>query len=307
MNKTISPTLDVLQTFLSASSLRSFTAAADELGLTRAMVSKRIAQLEAYVGAPLFHRTTRRVDLTAAGDLLRETLQPSLVGIERGLDAVRDLRTSPSGLVRVTAPISWGQCVLAQLLPRLLDAHPLIEIELNLTDRLVDLAAERFDVAFRMIAAPDQDTVAVPSAPLVRKLYASKAYLSQHSAPRHPRALAAHQLMTYWSHAIREPLLLTRESTSAMIEASSRYRANSTEAVLAATLAGSCIGVLPSYLITGRSAAQALVQVLPSWQVKSQFGESILAVGLPDRIRQARCRAFLDFVRSALSRHSGRP
>src|SRR6185503_7335482 len=100
--------LDVLKTFLRVAELKSFSAAADEAGIARGVVSKRVAQLERFVGQPVLARSTRRVELAPAGAVLAETLPRALHDIELGVEAVRELQHAPSGVLRITAPISWG-------------------------------------------------------------------------------------------------------------------------------------------------------------------------------------------------------
>lgn len=291
--------LDVLKTFLRVAELKSFSAAADEAGIARGVVSKRIAQLERFVGQAVLARSTRRVELTPAGALLVETLQRALHDIELGVEAVRELQRAPSGVLRITAPISWGQRMLCASLPRFLDAHPLLEVELVLSDGLLDLAAEHFDIGFRMSAAPDANLVAIPLATLERRLYAAPAHLREAGTPRRPAELAGRETMVYWSPTVREPLRLERGDELVTVASRSRFRANSPEAVLAATLAGRCIGVLPDYVARSLPPG-ALAPVLPRWRVRSKLGQHVYAVGAPERMRLARCRALLDFLREEI-------
>ncbi|HEV8689120.1 MAG TPA: LysR substrate-binding domain-containing protein [Ideonella sp.] len=289
--------LDVLRTFLRVAELKSFSSAAQELGIARGIVSKRVAQLERFVGQAVLARSTRRVDLTPAGTLLVETLQRALHDIELGVEAVRELQHAPSGVLRITAPISWGQRTLCASLPRFLDQHPLLEVELVLSDGVVDLAAERFDIGFRMSATHDANLVAIPFAALERRLYAAPAYLKQAGTPRRPADLAGRETMVYWSPTVQEPLRLERGDEVVIVAGRSRFRANSPEAVLAATLAGRCIGALPGY-VTATLPAGTIVPVLPRWRVRSKLGQHVYAVGMPERMRLARCRALLDFLRA---------
>jgi len=282
--------LEVLKTFLRVAELKSFSAAAEEAGVARGVVSKRIAQLERFVGQGVLARSTRRVELTPAGALLVETLQRALHDIELGVEAVRELQRAPSGVLRITAPISWGQRTLCASLPRFLDAHPLLEVELVLSDNLIDLAAERYDIGFRMTATHDPNLVAIPLASLERRLFAAPAYLREHGTPRRPADLAGRETMVYWSPTLREPLRLERGKELLTVESRSRFRANSPEAVLAATVAGRCIGVLPDYVVDTLPAGM-LAPVLPRWRVRSKLGDHVYAVGAPERMRLARqCR-----------------
>jgi len=293
--------LDLLKTFVRVAELKSFSAAADEAGVARGVVSKRIAQLEAAVGQPVLARSTRRVELTPAGELLVDTLRRAIDDIELGFVAVQELRALPSGVVRVTAPVSWGQCWLCPRIPRFLDMHPHIEVELVLSDSLMDLASERYDLGFRMTGAPDQNLVAISLEALTRHLCATTAYLRKHGEPSHPRDLAAHATMTYWSPTLQEPLRFEKAGEVITIASRGRFRANSPDAILAAVLAGSSMGVLPTYASERELAGGKLKVVLPEWKVKSRLGERIFAVGTPDRMRLARCKALVEFVRRELA------
>src|SRR5215831_3950522 len=155
----------------------SFTAAAQRLGLSKAAMSQRVAELERAAGVPLVRRTTRSVRLTEAGERLVESTRGAFAQIEQGFAGVRDLAGEPRGLLRVSAPVALGR---QQIVPRLADflrAHPQIRVELELSDRLVSLAQEGFDVALRHTAAPPDTHVAWPLCATRSWLVASRAYL----------------------------------------------------------------------------------------------------------------------------------
>lgn len=296
--------LETLRTFLRVAELRSFTAAGDEALLARGVVSRRIAQLEADIGQALFTRSTRRVDLTPAGELLVESLQRALHEIELGLESVRALRTAPGGLLRVTAPVSWGQRVLARRLPEFLAQFPHIEVEMMLDDTVADLAADRFDLGFRMSAVLGGDLVAIPIEPMRRRLYASADYAARNGMPLDPADLARHEVTLYWRASMPNPLRIDKYGRSHVIAKRYRYRANSPEAVLAAVLEGLCIGVLPDYM-GDALADRRLRPVLADWTLKSHLGDHVHAVGLRDRMQLARVHVLLDFLRRSAASADG--
>ena len=140
----------------------SFTAAAQRLGLSKAAMSQRVAELERAAGVPLVHRTTRSVRLTEAGERLVEATRGAFAQIEQGFAGVQDLVGEPHGVLRVSAPVALGR---QQIVPRLagfLRAYPQVRVELELSDRLVAMAQEGFDVALRHTAAPPDTHVAWP-------------------------------------------------------------------------------------------------------------------------------------------------
>src|ERR1700712_2594329 len=173
----------------------SFTAAAQRLGLSKAAMSQRVAELERAAGVPLVHRTTRSVRLTEAGERLVEATRAAFAQIEQGFAGVQDLVGEPHGVLRVSAPVALGR---QQIVPRLagfLRAYPQVRVELELSDRLVAMAQEGFDVALRHTAAPPDTHVAWPLCATRSWLVASRAYPRRAGAPETPADLAAHDCL----------------------------------------------------------------------------------------------------------------
>src|ERR1700743_1512279 len=170
----------------------SFTAAAQRLGLSKAAMSQRIAELERAAGVPLVRRTTRSVRLTEAGERLVEATRGAFAQIEQGFAGVQDLVGEPHGVLRVSAPVALGR---QQIVPRLagfLRAYPQVRVELELSDRFVAMAQEGFDVALRHTAAPPDTHVAWPLCATRSWLVASRAYLRRADTPPTPPHLGAH-------------------------------------------------------------------------------------------------------------------
>jgi len=175
----------------------SFTRAAQRLGLSKAAVSQRIAELERAVGVSLLARTTRSVRLTEAGRQLVEQTASSFAQIEHSLAGVRDLAARPHGLVRLSVPVALGRQHVAPQLESFLRAWPGIRIELDLSDRLVNLAHEGFDLAVRHTGAPPETHVAWKLCASRTLLVATPAYLRRRKAPAHPLDLAEHDCLPY--------------------------------------------------------------------------------------------------------------
>ena len=166
---------------------RSYTQAARRLGISKASVSMRIAELERAAGLPLVRRTTRSVGLTDAGLRLVDDTQGAFAQIEQSFGRVRDQAGQPRGLVRVTAPVALGRQRIAPTLPDFIRRYPEIRIDLDLSDRLINLAQEGFDLAIRHVEAPPDTHVAWTLCPTRSLLVASPDYLRRHGAPQHPR------------------------------------------------------------------------------------------------------------------------
>src|SRR5690349_13474203 len=175
----------------------SFTAAARRLGVSKAAMSQRIAELERAAGVPLVRRTTRSVRLTEAGERLVEATRDAYSAIEQGFAGVRDTGGEPHGLLRVSAPVALGRQQIVPRLPGFFRAHPRLRVELELSDRLVSLAQEGFDVALRHTAAPPDTHVAWPLCGTHSCLVATRAYLRRAGVPRAPRDLAGHECLHY--------------------------------------------------------------------------------------------------------------
>ncbi len=296
---------DMLTVFVRVAEHLSVSAAARELGLAKSVVSKRLAQLEAAAGATLLSRSTRRMALTPAGMVYLEFARRTLDAVQRAGEELRTLRTDLTGLIRVTAPVSWGQRVVGRLLPLFLAQNPGLEIELLLDDRLMDLAHEHIDIALRMSAAQSPDLVSISLTRLDWVICAAPAYLAAVTPPTQPEALAQHACLNYWRASRHDRWELTSAERTVAVQVSSRYRANHPEAVADAAVAGLGIALLPLYFVEREIAEGRLVRLLPEWSAKTEFGDAITAVALPDRVRFAKNQALLRFLRARLQPPGG--
>jgi DNA-binding transcriptional LysR family regulator len=268
--------------------LGSFTQAAQRLGLSKAAVSQRIAELERSVGVPLLQRTTRSVRLTEAGKQLVEETASGFVQIEQGLAAVRDLAEQPRGLLRVSAPVALGRQQVAPQLEAFLRAWPGIRVDLDLEDRLVNLAHEGFDLAVRHTSTPPDSHVAWKLCASRTLLVATPAYLRRRGLPEHPSELAAHDCVAYlrpgpavWPF---EQLLPARGGRAASeprrvrVMVSGALRVNNSEVLRDAVLAGLGIGLLPDFSAAAALKAGRLRELLPLWRPVGFFGEAVYAL-----------------------------
>ena len=288
---------DMLAAFVQVAEHLSVSAAALHLGTGKSVVSKRVAQLEAEVKATLFSRSTRRIALTAAGEAYLEFARRALVEVATAEERLRDLRTELTGQIRLTAPVSWGQHVLAKRLPEFMRQHPAITIELLLADRVMDIGYERIDIALRWTSTPPPELMAVPVAEVAWVIVAAPAYLEAAGVPGDPRDLAAHTCMAYWRESSDDAWTLVAGERRRQVSVHSRYHANNPEAVAHAALAGLGIAMLPLYLCADALADGRLVMVLPAWTPETKFGTGITAVAAPDRMRLTRNQVLLAFLR----------
>ena len=273
----------------------------------------RISELERVAGVLLVRRTTRSVGLTEAGQQMVSGMQPAFDRIIESYTAARDLVGTARGLVRLTAPVALGRQHLAPRIATFLKRFPDIHIELELTDRFVNLANEGFDLAVRHTSAPPETHVAWVLCDTRSVLVASPDYLQRRGVPAHPSDLTTHDCLLYLGeHAgswtfVRAARNIKRKSDERVgVNISGSLKANNSEVLRDALLAGLGIGLLPDFSLRNRaptlftscnalpgkagSAAPAgedevstlfsspLVQVLPDWQVQGFFGERIYAL-----------------------------
>lgn len=273
---------------------RSFTETARRLGMSKASASMRISELERSAGVLLVRRTTRSVGLTEAGQQLVNDMQPAFRRISESYSAARDLAGTPRGLIRLTAPVALGRQHLAPRIAAFLQQFPDIHIELELTDRFVNLANEGFDLAIRHTNTPPETHVAWVLCETRSQLVASPQYLTRRGTPVHPSELTAHDCLLYlrdshagsWTFARQGFSTGKGRTAGAEVErigvtVAGSLKANNSEVLRDALLAGLGIGLLPDFSlppgIDGNGAAP-LVQVLPDWQVQGFFGERIYAL-----------------------------
>ena len=293
---------DMLTAFLKVADRLSVSAAAHELGMDKSVVSKRVAQLENKVQATLFSRSTRKVALTPAGEAYVEYARRALAEMLAGEERLRALRSEVSGRIRMTAPVSWGQRVLAKQLPEFLRMHPSIEVELQLVDRMLDIGSERIDVALRWTVHSLQELSAVQIAPVGWLLAASPAYLAAHSVPSAPDDLRGHNCLCYWRDSADDVWSLRPAPQGApdlaaqQVRVGGRYHVDNPEAVAEAAMAGMGIALLPDYLCQDELASGRLLRVLPMWTPQTKFGSHIMAIGAPERMALARNRLLIAFL-----------
>ncbi|MGY0194238.1 LysR family transcriptional regulator [Leptothrix sp. BB-4] len=290
----------MLAAFLKVADSASVSRAARELDVGKSVVSKRVAQLEAQVGATLFARSTRRIALTPAGEAYADFARRALAEMAAGEERLRALRSELTGRIRLSATVSWGQRVLAGKLPEFLRLHPAIELELQLADRLVDVAYERIDIALRWSTTPPQGLACEPVAVVGWSIVATPAYLADAGTPQRPEDLARHSCLSYWREASDDLWTLAQAGAMAQVRVRGRYHVDNPEAVAEAALAGLGIALLPDYLCQSGLADGRLQRVLPGWTPQTKFGSLISAVSTAERLRLPRNQVLLGFLKQQL-------
>ncbi len=287
--------MDLNETLAFVSVVRSgsFTAAARSLGVPKATVSRRVARLEARLKARLLQRTTRRSTLTEAGQAYYERSLHAVLEIENAERVVADVSGKPSGTLRVTTSFDFGRDYLAAWLPEFHRRYADVRLELELTQRRVDLLAEGLDVAIRGGSLPDSALVARKLVESSLVLCASPAYLAQHVALRTPQALEQHQCLTPSAPGAPARFRLTGPKGTLEVESRGWLTANEFGVLRSAVLAGAGVGLLEETMIAGDLAEGRLQRVLPDYALS---GGGLFAVYPSSHHLSPKVRVFVDFL-----------
>jgi DNA-binding transcriptional LysR family regulator len=286
-----------LEVFKATAERLNFAAAARDLKLTRAMVSKHIGDLEARLGVRLFHRTTRRVSLTEAGRALAARAGAVIDAVNETEDAVRDLQTVLKGRLRVNAPVTFGAQQLAPLIARFLSDNPGVEIDLTLNDRAVDLVEEGYDIVIRIGVPADSSLIARRLAPARLMIVGSPDYLRRNGMPKAPADLKRHNCLGYAYWSLRDEWQLTSpRGKPERVKVSGSLVANNGDALRVAALEGVGLIQQPTFSICDDLRAGHLVQVLPEYTIRELTVHALYA---PGAAPNAKVRAFIDTLASA--------
>jgi DNA-binding transcriptional LysR family regulator len=279
------------QLFANVVQAGSLSAAGREMGISPAMVSKRMARLEARLGARLVHRTTRKLSLTQSGEQFHADVVVILRQIHEAEARITGERHEPHGPLIVSAPTSFGRLHVAPHIGEFLAGFPAVLLELNLTDAFVDLVADRVDLAIRIAPEVPPGLAAHRLATSRRILCASPAYLERSGAPEGIADLARHRLL---AASGQFPWRLTDGRRRQLINGTSHVRTNSSEIVRELALAGVGIALRSLWDVSGALAAGTLCQVLPVWEGPRDLG--IYAVHLPSPLVSPAILAFIEFL-----------
>jgi DNA-binding transcriptional LysR family regulator len=288
----------------------SYTAAAARLGVSKAAMSQRIAELERAARVSLVQRTTRSVRLTEAGQRLVDDTRASFEQIEHSFAQVRDLAGVPSGLLRVTAPVAFARQQLAPRLADFLREYPEVRIELDMSDRLSSLATEGFDLAIRHTARPPDTHVAWTLCSTHSVLVASKTYLRRAGTPKTPADLQDHNCLHYlraqdtptWTLARVKPKAKENANNERItVPVTGQLAANNSEALREAALTGLGIALLPDFSAQASLQQGKLMQVLPDWQPVGAFAEQLYAIRPYSPHVPRAVTAFVDYLRQSLA------
>jgi DNA-binding transcriptional LysR family regulator len=298
------PDFEGLAIFAKVVELRSFAAASVELSLSKATVSKAVSRLEQRLGARLFNRTSRRLALTDAGQKLSARAARLLADGEAAENEALAQSMAPRGLVRLAVPMTFGVKSVAPILPDFLAAYPDVSIDLHLSDAMVDLIGEGFDMGLRIASLPDSSLIARRLCAMPRYTVASPDYLKRHGRPTHPMHLAQHKCLGYAYLSTPDIWHYTNaKGEQASVRPAGPLRVNNGEALMPALLAGLGIADLPDFIVGDAIASGEVEVILQGWH---QTEGSVHLVTPPGGPRPARVEVLADFLAKHFSKAKGR-
>ncbi|TGG91747.1 LysR family transcriptional regulator [Natronospirillum operosum] len=289
---------DDLRTFCAVAEAEGFSAAANRLGIGKAAVSKAIKRLETQLETQLFHRSTRRISLTEAGEAYYHHARLAIQQLDAAADAVYSLGQEPRGRIKLTAPMSIGLAQITPIVAEFLAQFPGLSIDLHLDDDRVDLIGGGFDLAIRVGSLPDSDMMARQLGFLDSVLVASPEYLARRGWPSGPSCLADHECLVYSNERYAEEWVFQRHGATQAVDITPRFRVNSAIALHRAAVLGGGIARLPRYLARESLQTDSLVLLLADYRLEAQP----LHVVYPERhFIPAKVRVLVNFIQDKLA------
>ncbi len=279
--------------FIAVAEQGSFSAAARQLGMSVAQVSRNVRELESQLQVLLLQRSTRQLHLTAAGEFYLAQCRPLLHGLQQARQQLLDLQSQPSGPLKVTAPVFYGETVLAPVLHQFLLRYPQLQLELDLSNQQRDLVRDGFDCAIRLGQLTDSGLQARKLGSRQLYLAASPAYLQQHGTPEDVAALARHQCLVGTVECWR----FMQDGQPLQIRPAPYLKCNSGVALTDAALKGLGIAQLPHYYLLAHLQQGTLVELLPQLQPKD---DGIWALYPANQHLPHKVRLLLDFLQQQL-------
>jgi LysR family transcriptional regulator for bpeEF and oprC len=293
-----------MRSFVRVADLHSFTKAADALGISRAVISTHVADLEKHLRCQLFHRTTRRVGLTPDGAQYLERCQRILADVEAADEALRGTRLKPQGRLRVDVPVVFGRS-LTPALPRFQARYPDLQLEVQFNDRKIDLIAEEVDVVVRVGAVREPQLIARRAVTTRLITCAAPQYLRAHGAPQTPEALPSHKLIALLGASNHRPhkWIFQHGKLRKQLSLPFSVAFNSVEACVQAAIRGAGIMQAMDLVVAEALVSGKLEAILQTW---SAPGASVSVVSRSALRDSAKIRVFADFASELLQQYRSR-
>ena len=285
--------IDQIRAFVATAQTGSFTAAADQMGISNRLTSKYVAELEARLGVRLLQRTTRRVGLTPAGEDLLTRAPALLDDFDTVLNEITESSKGLSGTLRVSAPITFGEIYVVGMLARFAAAHPEVSVDLRLDDRYLDLASEGLDLTFRL-GHFDQASLKVRRLGEFRSvLVASPDYLARYGTPATPEDLSNHACIVDMNRRNPRRWMFRKDGSETIANVTGRFHVNSASAAVALATSGIGLAYVPSFALRGAVKSGDLIALFDEY--RSESGP-VGAAYLEGRTLPRKVRALIDFA-----------
>lgn len=271
----------------------SFVAAAEALNMSKGAVSRHVAELEHRLGVRLLQRTTRKLSMTQEGDIFLARCRDILSSIEASEAEISTRSVTASGLIKVSVPVSFGIRHMAPLWCDFLDMHPRVTLDVQLSDRVVDLVEEGLDLAVRIARLPDSSLISRKLASTRLVLCASPDYLRRRGVPLHPSELTQHDVIGYSLLSMGDQWQFTGPEGLVSVKVRPRLWSNNGDSCIATALKGGGIQLQPTFLIDQELSNGTLVEILPQYR-SAELG--IYALYPSKRFLQPKIRALVDFL-----------
>ncbi|WIM05795.1 MAG: LysR family transcriptional regulator [Candidatus Nitricoxidivorans perseverans] len=285
--------LNLLAVFARVAEAGSFAEAARRLSTSRSAASKAVAKLEIALGARLLNRTTRHLSLTEIGQVVAAHSGRILEEVDQLEQVVGSINEEPRGTLRVSASVAFGTLHVAPALADFLTAYPSLKMELSITDRLIDLAEEGYDMTIRVTAEPPLLLVARKLAPVRRKLCGTPAYFEKHGLPLTPADLVHHNCLDYTRSGEHGLWRFNGPRGEIDVPVSGSLHVDDDEALSQAVLGGLGVALLPTFII-GKDLQDGRLQAVLSEYIPVE--RHVYAMYLPSRHLPVKVRAFIDFM-----------
>ncbi len=277
---------------------KSFTGAADALGLPKSTVSRKLAQLEERLGVRLVQRTTRKLALTEIGEAYYERCARIVADVMSAEQLVTDMQSTPRGRLRVTSSVDFATRWFGSIISAFLEQHPEINVELEATDRVVDMIEDGFDLAVRFGQMPESTLIARRMCAVHLILCATPDYLSKRGTPQHIEELDEHDHVLFTPASRNQTWTLVNGDATYEFGRPARFASNNFGAVMCSTLSGAGVALISDFMIGEELSKGRLVRVLPEWATRPTDVHAVYPARekLPPRLS-----LFIDHIAQALN------
>ncbi len=292
--------LVALRSFISVVDTGSFNQAAELLNASTAAVSRRVSGLETALDVRLLNRTTRRLELTEAGQQFYQDVVNIFQSLDEAQERIQSRSQNLKGNLRISAPLSFGITSLNPIITGFMKLHPELKIHLQLEDHRTDFVAEGIDVGIRVGRLEDSSLVAIPITKISSKVYAAPNYLAKHGLPNAPEDLIRHNCLRYSLISPKLGWIFQENGVERSIEVGGTLTCNNGNALKEAAVAGIGIVQSPTFIIGDAVEKGQLIEILSQYQAES-FG--LYAIKLSRKFTSAKVNAFVDFLKAYYTGH----